>query len=301
MRSSLDQAGVHIAEPASADGIGGSSCTGVQHEQPTVSMFPIVLPMVARVKDLDPCTLQMPNQPTIQAPPADFSHSMGYVGSDRDELLEQQRLLKEQHRRFMSMSNSCGSISGWKTPSVRHHVNSGFDHQEAKHQRLHQRTQTEIKPHERTTVILRNLPEGFSRDMIAELLSSQGLAKNFDFIYAPVRFGTVSTIGYAFVNFTSPEAAEVCHSKFEGFTSWGKVCENVMSVVWSDSDQGLAAIIDRHRNSPVMHESVQEKFKPAIYKDGVRCAFPRPTRRIRPPRTQRYKNEFAGENGGEQL
>lgn len=110
----------------------------------------------------------------------------------------------------------------------------------------------------------------------------------------------MAAVGYAFVNFSTPEAAIECQSKLEGFTSWDKPCDNVMSVVWSESDQGLAAIIERHRNSPVMHESVHEEFKPALYRDGVQCAFPRPTKRIRPPRTQRYKYEGMGEQSGEE-
>jgi len=199
------------------------------------------------------------------------------------------------------MPSACSVMPAWKAPSVRDHSSTWCYNKDFKHQGFRQRMQTEIKPHERTTLVLRNLPDGFTRDMMAELLTSQGFANKFDFIYVPVKFCTMATIGYAFVNFVSPEAAEDCRSKLEGFTSWWKPCDNVMSVTWSDGDQGLATIIDRHRNSPVMHESVQEEFKPAIYLDGVRRAFPPPTRRIRPPRTQRYKNEDVVEHSGGEL
>merc|ERR1712151_884721 len=98
------------------------------------------------------------------------------------------------------------------------------------------------------------------------------------------------TIGYAFVNFVSAEAAQECLSRLDGFTDWAVPCGNSLTVAWSEKDQGLATIIDRHRNSPVMHASVREEFKPALYMDGVKSAFPKPTKHIKPPRVQRYRD-----------
>jgi hypothetical protein len=137
------------------------------------------------------------------------------------------------------------------------------------------------------------MPEGFSRDMVADLLNSQGFERKFDFVYTPVKFNVMATIGYAFVNFVSNEAAEECLSKLDGFSDWTTPCENILTAIWSEKDQGLATIIDRHRNSPIMHASVKEEFKPALYLDGVRAAFPLPTRHIKPPRMQRYIRDVA--------
>merc|ERR1712048_872435 len=162
-----------------------------------------------------------------------------------------------------------------------------------------QRSQIEINPHERTTLILRNLPEGFSRDMIADLLNSQGFERKFDFIYTPVKFSVMATIGYAFVNFVSAEAAQECLSRLDGFTDWATPCENSLTVAWSEKDQGLAIIIERHRNSPVMHASVREEFKPAIYIKGVKSAFPEPTKKVKAPRIQRYRDDATVEGDEE--
>jgi len=150
------------------------------------------------------------------------------------------------------------------------------------------------KPHERTTIVLRDLPDDFSRDMIADLLNSQGLENKFDFIYMPIRLKLIArdgTIKCAFVNFESHEAAEECLSRLNGFTDWAAPCEKKLSAFWSENDQGLAALIDRHRNGPVMHESVRDEFKPALYKDGVRATFPCPTKHIKPPRVQRWTRD----------
>merc|ERR1711963_743141 len=110
--------------------------------------------------------------------------------------------------------------------------------------------------------------------MVADLLDAQGLEKMYDFIYTPVKFSHMATIGYAFVNFVSNKAAADCLLRLDGFSNWATPCENSLSVLWSEKDQGLAVIIDRHRNSPVMHDSVREEFKPALYVDGVKTAFP---------------------------
>merc|ERR1719343_1864423 len=122
---------------------------------------------------LSPCAVQAPKQPVIHAPPGDFSSSIRDARSDCQELDQQQRVLHEQRRRLLFMSNTCRSNSGWKTSTVRHPASSWCEHQGVKHQGFHRRMQTEIKPLEKTTVILRNLPEGFSREMTIDLLNSQ--------------------------------------------------------------------------------------------------------------------------------
>jgi len=137
---------------------------------------------------------------------------------------------------------------------------------------------------ERTTLMLRNIPNDYTRDMLCELLDSQGFASRYDFMYVPIDFKRMAGLGYAFVNCTSQVAAEEMIAKIHGFRNWrfnsAKVCE----VVWGEPLQGLQAHIDRYRNSPVMHGSVPDGCKPALFENGVRCPFPTPTKRIRLPR-----------------
>jgi len=137
---------------------------------------------------------------------------------------------------------------------------------------------------ERTTLMLRNIPNDYSRNMLTELLDSQGFVARYNFVYLPVDFKRMAGLGYAFVNCCSQADAEEMMALFHGFGHWrfnsAKVCE----VVWGEPLQGLQAHIDRYRNSPVMHGSVPEGCKPALFENGVRCAFPSPTKRIRAPR-----------------
>jgi len=140
------------------------------------------------------------------------------------------------------------------------------------------------KTMERTTLMLRNIPNDYSRDMLLELMDSQGFAGRYNFLYLPVDFKRMAGLGYAFVNCVSQVDAEEMMAKFHGFRRWrfnsAKVCE----VVWGEPLQGLEAHIDRYRNSPVMHGSVPDGCKPVIFESGLRQPFPAPTKRIRAPR-----------------
>lgn len=141
--------------------------------------------------------------------------------------------------------------------------------------------------HEFTTVMLRNVPNSYSRNMLLALLDRQGLQGCYDFVYVPMDFLSLSGLGYAFVNFTNNENAGNAMHKFQGFSRWEVTTQKVCDVSWGNPLQGLRPHIERYRNSPVMHESVPECYKPIIFKDGIRQSFPSPTKRIRPPRVKR--------------
>ena len=70
---------------------------------------------------------------------------------------------------------------------------------------------------------------------------------------------------------------------FDGFQKWALPSGKVSQVKWSGPLQGFEAHVQRYRNSPVMHKSVPEKYKPVIFKDGQQRAFPEPNRRIKAP------------------
>jgi hypothetical protein len=144
----------------------------------------------------------------------------------------------------------------------------------------------------RTTVMLRHLPEGYTRAALLELLESQGFQGSYDFVYLPVDFVKWKGFGYAFINMVCHEDARRVWKHFDGFKDWPahpdiqetgeapRACE----VSWGDPLQGLKAHFERYRNSPVMHKDVPEHFKPVTFSKGVKVKFPPPTKRIRPPR-----------------
>ena len=49
-------------------------------------------------------------------------------------------------------------------------------------------------------VMLRNLPNNYTRDMFLSLLDEEGLSELYDFVYLPMDFCRDANLGYAFVN-----------------------------------------------------------------------------------------------------
>jgi len=141
--------------------------------------------------------------------------------------------------------------------------------------------------HLRTTVMMRNIPSSYTREMLLELVNRKGFTGSYDLVYLPIDFqNNASNLGYSFINFVDAEVANRFHKQFDGFCQWTiescslKVCE----VTWSDAMQGIDAHVERYRNSPVMHKSVPDECKPVLFQEGERIPFPEPTKIVRPPR-----------------
>jgi RNA recognition motif-containing protein len=149
----------------------------------------------------------------------------------------------------------------------------------------------------RTTVMLRNLPNKYKQSMILDLLDTEGFAGLYDFFYLPMDFRNEVSMGYAFINLISHSEALRLMKRFQGFQTWLFNSQKVCEVSWSHPHQGLAAHIERYRNSPVMHESMLAEYKPVLFRNGKRIDFPPPTRRLRAPRLRPQVNgEDYGEN-----
>jgi hypothetical protein len=133
-----------------------------------------------------------------------------------------------------------------------------------------------------TTVMLRNLPCGFTRKALIGLLNKEGFAGAYDFVYIPIDFKSKLCKGYAFVNLADEEHVQRLIEVFDGFTRWihcssSKICKASLS-----HTQGLAANIERYRNSPVMSDDVPDIFKPALFVGKLEVPFPEPTRELPP-------------------
>jgi len=139
-----------------------------------------------------------------------------------------------------------------------------------------------------STIMLRNLPAYFSTKSLVDLLEVEGRLGDCDFCYLPVHFKTGNGMGYAFVN-VSAEAKERFVRHFSGFVlpgaDQGQIgCSKLLEVLPAFGSQGLQANIDKYRNSPVMHVSVPQEFKPVVLVDGKVAEFPLPTKGVRAPR-----------------
>lgn len=131
---------------------------------------------------------------------------------------------------------------------------------------------------------MKSIPDNYTREQLLEIVDTAGFQKDYDVVSVPIDLKTEELLGMAFINFTSHERAVSFKEQFGGFSDWQVPCDKVCEVRWSDNLHGCDAHIERYRNSPVMHESVADRFKPALYKNGVRVPFPAPTKPIKAPR-----------------
>jgi hypothetical protein len=136
---------------------------------------------------------------------------------------------------------------------------------------------------DKTTVMLRNLPNDYTRNMLIEFLRSRGFGGSYDFVYLPFDFKKKAGLGYAFMNLISHSEALRAMRELPGFREWKLKSHKVLEVSWSTPLQGLSANIERYRNSPVMHPDVPEHFKPLIIHDGAVVPFPLPTKALQVP------------------
>jgi len=103
-----------------------------------------------------------------------------------------------------------------------------------------------------TTMMIRNIPNRYTqRELIAEL-ENLGFGGTFDFLYAPIDFGTMGNVGYVFINFVSAEWAARCRQEFEGFifSKHQKTAKKVATVSVAHL-QGLGANMKHYEKSAV--------------------------------------------------
>jgi len=129
------------------------------------------------------------------------------------------------------------------------------------------------EPNERTTLVLRKLPKNETRASLLAMLDKAGCKGLHDFVYLPMDFKKGKVFGHAIINFISNESAEQASSHFAGAGA---------TIEWSDQHQGFAALIERYRNSPIMHPTMPEASKPLIFTEGSVVPFPEPTEEIQP-------------------
>jgi RNA recognition motif-containing protein len=133
----------------------------------------------------------------------------------------------------------------------------------------------------RTTLMLRNVPNDYNRDMFLNMLDDECLAGEYDFVYFPMDFQTGSGLGYAFVNFTSHEEALRAWQLLDNFSDWQVPSTKTCEVRWSTPVQGYKANVQRYRNSPMMHHQVPDVYKPVVFSNGLRAEYPAPKKPIK--------------------
>jgi len=138
-----------------------------------------------------------------------------------------------------------------------------------------------------TTVMFRNIPNKYTRDMLVKQLEESNLKGQFDFVYMPIDFKHQCNVGYAFINFRTIPACEIflkCFNNFEVNKCMPGINSRKVAEVTPARVQGLDENVQRLRNSPVMLElAAHPEWMPLIFdENGEPQAFPEPERPLAP-------------------
>jgi len=136
-----------------------------------------------------------------------------------------------------------------------------------------------------TTLRISNLPAEYNRQLFRQTLDKEGFAGFYDFLFVPLNLRSNLCDGIALVNFRASATAAEAFKLFESFSTWVVDSQQGAIPSWNDYDQGLNALLERYKNSPLMHITVPEMFKPAVFNAfGEIVRFPASTRAVRKPR-----------------
>jgi len=128
-------------------------------------------------------------------------------------------------------------------------------------------TKTSDKDIERdkiTTLMLRNIPNMYTRSMLVEELGSLGFKSEYDFLYLPMDKSTQWNVGYSFVNFKCPSVAKRFANEVTGhvFRCYdhrsGKVAQVAIAHI-----QGLEKNLAYYSNTAVQCDRVQT-YRPLV-------------------------------------
>merc|ERR1712178_136755 len=135
-----------------------------------------------------------------------------------------------------------------------------------------------------TVAMMRNIPLEYTREDVLELIDGQGFRGSYALFYLPVVFQSKLNHGYAFIHFTSSDSYEKFRERFSGFSSWKVSSDRICEVSFSERFSNIDDRIEGCRNSPIMHKSVEDRFKPLLFENGQRIPFPGPNKKVKAPR-----------------
>ncbi|XP_058112422.1 protein terminal ear1-like [Magnolia sinica] len=204
----------------------------------------------------------------------------GVVAARRAERVSR---VRRQHRRRIEGIEEGKGKQVWK-PKVENRESSSDSKEEG----------MQVKAVEfrggKTTLMIRNIPNKYTREMLLELLDKHCMEENeklggeaddsnqdfsaYDFVYLPIDFGSGCNLGYAFVNLTCEPAAcrlhRALHRHRWGILGSKKICEISyakiqgkeallkhfhISTFTCDSDEFLPITFEPYRNGSSQFEA----------------------------------------------
>lgn len=122
-----------------------------------------------------------------------------------------------------------------------------------------------------TTLMIRNIPNRYSQRELINELKSLGFGGTFDFLYIPLDLGTMSNVGYAFVNFIDHVWAEKCMEVFHNYRFRRHRQAGKVAAVSVAHIQGLDGNLRHYEKSAVNTARLKQR-RPVIMAN-ISCAL----------------------------
>lgn len=140
-------------------------------------------------------------------------------------------------------------------------------------------------PENCTTVMLRNIPNKYTQEML--IAQTRCYRYDLDFMYLPIDFKNKCNVGYAFLNFRTSGACSRFAWEFHGASAAEKLpgfCSQKVCEVTSARVQGLEENVRRLQNSVVMAQLIQHpEWLPTLFDtNGNVIPFPVPPHPVQP-------------------
>lgn len=255
-----------------------------------------------------------------QVPPATGSHAEGTheapveqdaagsrrgKGKSRDTPVEEERAPERRTGGGKSGGRSGDSPvmgnSGGEAASGRGGIGGAEDKHAATTTTENNETSNDNKaPGHYTTVMLRNIPNKYTREMLIKQLNVD-FNGEYDFMYLPIDFKNKCNVGYGFINFRSTIVCDKFVKDFHGVDVRkclpGLNSKKIVEVTPARV-QGLTENVRRLRNSPVMNQLIDHpEWMPLLFNDaGVEIPFPMPDQPLPPVKPRGRRNEAASKD-----
>jgi hypothetical protein len=124
---------------------------------------------------------------------------------------------------------------------------------------------------QKTTAMLRNIPNRYMQSALLEEINEQGFRGTYDFFYLPMDVHNKTNVGYAFINFLNSADLERFCRHFEN-RQFDKHPSNKIATVSPAHINGLDANI-RHLAKKAVSQFKDREYQPIVFRDGAIISF----------------------------
>ncbi|KRH92299.1 meiosis protein mei2 [Pseudoloma neurophilia] len=176
---------------------------------------------------------------------------------------------KSNHKTILSENVSSKNVSSENLLSK-----NVLSESKSNHKNLLSESKSESKSeNERTTVMLKNIPNKYNCDMLLDMINEYFWGQ-YDFIYLRMDFFNNCNVGYAFINFLSNKNV-IDFYNIVNKREWKLFTSNKIAEVTYASIQGIEKLYNKFKTSSLISK---KKYRPRIfYKTGVLKGMERET------------------------